>query len=434
MKRIISSLCAMACLVTAAAAKSVSADKGISCVTSVARIFGDGEKVDSVIVSYKKAIDPQSVSADDYEVEGRRIASASVSGKDVTLQLVYENKWDASGGQMQMRGGGRRPDGEDKAGGGRPGEGQGAGPRFDSEGSPVDLSCTVRQLGEVAAHNGTVYTAGSAIRNTRVREPELERFQKKSFTDSGTGITLPYFVYLPDGYSKKERYPLVFFVPDASADTNIDTATLTQGNGAIVWASEEEQAKHKAIVVAVQYPLQAVREHGALTDDSYTWTDGLSAVYKLLQHLLATYSVDTSRIYGTGQSQGCMTNIALSDRYPDLFAAQFLVAGQWNVEEMAAMKDKKLWIVVCEGDGKAYPEMSAAVGLWESLGASVARGDSFWKQQRTEAEKQADTDAMRAKGADIMFNVIEGGSHMYTWSVAYDIAGIRDWLFEQQSR
>jgi len=35
----------------------------------------------------------------------------------------------------------------------------------------------------------------------------LEDFEKKTFTDSETGITLPYFVYLPEGYSDEEKYP-----------------------------------------------------------------------------------------------------------------------------------------------------------------------------------------------------------------------------------
>ena len=40
--------------------------------------------------------------------------------------------------------------------------------------------------------------------------------------------------------------------------------------------------------------------------------------------------------------QGGMANIAISDKYPDLFAAQFLVACQWNTQEMEALKDKNL--------------------------------------------------------------------------------------------
>lgn len=34
--------------------------------------------------------------------------------------------------------------------------------------------------------------------------------------------------------------------------------------------------------------------------------------------------------------------------------------------------------------------------------------------------------------AKINYTVFAGGNHMYTWSVAYTIEGIRDWLFAQQ--
>lgn len=67
-----------------------------------------------------------------------------------------------------------------------------------------------------------------------------------------------------------------------------------------------------------------------------------------------------------------MANIAISDKYPDLFAAQFLVACQWNTQEMEALKDKNLWILVSEGDTKAYPGMNDAVSRWEKLGTKVA--------------------------------------------------------------
>lgn len=101
-----------------------------------------------------------------------------------------------------------------------------------------------------------------------------------------------------------------------------------------------------------------------MTTDENVWTPGLTLVTHLLQDTIENYAVDKTRIYGTGQSQGGMTNIAISDRYPDLFAAQWLVACQWNVQEMVAMKDKKLWITVCEGDNKAFPGMNEATALW----------------------------------------------------------------------
>jgi predicted peptidase len=55
----------------------------------------------------------------------------------------------------------------------------------------------------------------------------------------------------------------------------------------------------------------------------------------------------------------------------------------------------------------------------------------MWNGKASESERNADTSDMLKKDADIRFNVIAGGSHMYTWSLAYNYEGIRDWLFSQ---
>ena len=114
--------------------------------------------------------------------------------------------------------------------------------------------------------------------------------------------------------------------------------------------------------------------------------------------------------------------------------SSFLVAGQWDVAEMAAMKDKKLWIIVCEGDAKAYPAMCQAMELWSSLGAKAVKGDVFWNPKGSDDEMAANVRSMLEKDADIRMNVFAGGSHMYTWSIAYNIEGIRDWMFAQSRR
>ena len=75
--------------------------------------------------------------------------------------------------------------------------------------------------------------------------------------------------------------------------------------------------------------------------------------------------------------------------------------------------------------------MSAAVDLWKQLGAKVARGDDFWNPKADDTEMSANVKAMLAKDANIRINVFADGSHMYTWSLAYNIEGIRDWLFAQ---
>ncbi|MDE5898512.1 MAG: hypothetical protein K2H09_04530 [Treponemataceae bacterium] len=421
-------LAVVVCAAVAAVRLRKAEGQGIVSVTAVAEVSGDGEHVSAVILEYLELMDASRLSAADFSVEGRSIASvatsgtaektaASVLGAYVVLNLLPEAPRNSDEGR-------RRPDA------GAPGAGTGE-PDFASQSDVVvDITAVAAQTRKVVSAAGTVYAPSGPIASTASIELVVRDFKKELYTDAETGCSIPYFVYLPEGYTADKTYPLVFFVPDASANNGIDTTTLTQGNGAIVWAAPEEQAKHPAIVAAVQYPRSLVQAIGPLTQDAHEWSVGLTLVHNLLVHLISEYSVDTSRIYGTGQSQGCMANIAISDRYPDLFAAQLLVAGQWDVDEMEAMKDKNLWIVVCTGDTKAYPGMNSATERWESLGAKVARS-APWNLDADAAELARDVAAMRAQDCRINYTVFEGGSHSQTWAVAYGIEGIRDWLFEQ---
>lgn len=275
------------------------------------------------------------------------------------------------------------------------------------------------------------FTVDSSIQQTEAEKVAAEKFTQHIYTDSETGYSIPYNLYLPDNYDSNKEYPLVFFVTDAGANSDDVKTALTQGNGATVWATESEQAKHECIVLAPEYTNTLINSIGYLTTDDYVWTPGLTLVTNLLKNVIDNYSVDKDRIYGTGQSQGGMTNIAISDKYPELFAAQYLVACQWNVDEMEAMKDKNLWIIVCEGDRKAYPEMNEATARWESLGVKVARSE-MWSPTSNKAEFAELVSSMESQGTKINYSVLKGGDHMSTWTVAYNIEGIRDWLFAQK--
>lgn len=297
-----------------------------------------------------------------------------------------------------------------------------------------DLTLSVSQVANVTAADGTVYGPRESVASSAVENPAVAGFTQQVFHDPITGESITYDLYLPAGYDptdKSKTYPLLFFTADASANNSVPEMALLQGNGATIFASAAEQAKHPAIVVATEYTRELIDKLGMLTDDTNKWTKGLTLVSDMLFDVIDKYNVDTTRIYGTGQSQGGMTNIALSDKYPNLFAAQYLVACQWNTEEMAAMKDKKLWITVCEGDTKAHPGMDAATALWRSLGSKVVQNDTYWDSTLPTATISSMAKELAAKGGDINYTVFAGGSHMYTWTFAYNIDFIRDWLFAQ---
>lgn len=404
---------------------------GIQQVTSIGVVYGDGEKVAAAALRYPAVLQPGSLAVGDFSVTGRQITAVhtndrpALTTKDVPgpyaiLSFAHVNSV------------------SDKALPGRPpqldknnGKGGNDAPRNSNRTMP-DLSLAVTQTGVVKAMDGTVYFPSlRTVQSSAQVEPSVAGFQQYEYTDPATGYKMPYFLYLPKHYDVHKKYPLLFFIADASANTTDPKMVLVQGNGATVWADPAEQAKHECIILAPAYTRQLVDSLDMMTTDRNEWTPGLTLVTDLLFDVVHRYSVDSNRIYGTGQSQGGMANIAISDKYPDLFAAQFLVACQWNVDEMQVLKDKNLWILVSEGDTKAYPAMNEATTRWEALGSKIAR-TAHWDSKSTAAEFAALVKQTEDQQAHINYTVFQGGNHMYTWSVAYTIEGIRDWLFAQR--
>ena len=194
--------------------------------------------------------------------------------------------------------------------------------------------------------DGREITEAYSIRSTMEKTLVVDDFRQEVFRDPETGGTLRYNIFIPRGYTEKERYPLVLFMHDASGAGQEDTWTLRQGLGAVVWASPSEQAKHPAIVLAPQYD-------EVVTDDSYAHTASAELTAELVRHIMRTYTVDSSRVYVTGQSMGCMMAYFLMSHYPDFFTAGLLVAGHWNTAELAPMSRMPLWLVSHQSVGGA---------------------------------------------------------------------------------
>ena len=74
------------------------------------------------------------------------------------------------------------------------------------------------------------------------------KFQLLTYEDAETGTTLQYQLYVPENYDETQSYPLIQFIPDSSVVGRGMDAVLTQGWGGLIWATEEEQAKHPAFV------------------------------------------------------------------------------------------------------------------------------------------------------------------------------------------
>jgi predicted peptidase len=49
------------------------------------------------------------------------------------------------------------------------------------------------------------------------------------------------------------------------------------------------------------------------------------------------YNIDKSRLFTTGQSMGAIMSIVMDIQHPDLFAASYIVAGQWDSTKVSPM-------------------------------------------------------------------------------------------------
>ena len=127
------------------------------------------------------------------------------------------------------------------------------------------------------------------------------QFQLVTWDDLETGISLQYQLFIPADYDPNGQYPLIQFIPDSSVVGKGTDYVLTQGWGGLIWAAEQEQAKHPCFVVVPVFTATVV-------DDSFNHSEQIEAAVHFIQHLLQTYSIDPDRMYTTGQSMGGMTS------------------------------------------------------------------------------------------------------------------------------
>lgn len=217
-------------------------------VSATAHNYGFGEAISQVSVKYPTPIDGRSLSPSDFSVEGKTIASASVSTSPDKV------KGESSGPYVILSLSNTNPQSDKSLPG--PGEqgkerprdllekgsqsGSRMGPPMSSSKALPDLSFSLKQTGLVWDTKGIPYLPAETLYTAQAAEPELQGFQEGSYEDPVTGAAMPYYLYLPKGMEKGKTYPLIVFIPDASADTNDTKLSLVQGNGGTIWASKEE--------------------------------------------------------------------------------------------------------------------------------------------------------------------------------------------------
>ncbi|TIC86611.1 alpha/beta hydrolase-fold protein [Nocardioides sp. GY 10127] len=267
-----------------------------------------------------------------------------------------------------------------------------------------------------------------------------DAFTQESFTDPENGNELPYNLFLPDGYDESQTYPVVFYIADSSLVGQDVTAPLNQ-YGALIWASSTEQDKHASIVVVPEFPSVTIDDH-----DSYTTTSYVDTMKRLVAQVQEDYSVDSSQVYATGQSMGCMTFLYLTGQDPDLFTAELFVSGQWQTSDLTGLETSTFTYIAAGGDENASGGQADVESMLDDAGISYAT--TTLDATDSQDDQDAAIESMYDEGLAINIATFDAGTvisaaeadggdtsseHMASFEAAYKIEALRDWLFSQTS-
>lgn len=287
------------------------------------------------------------------------------------------------------------------------------------------------QLGSAPKGGPVVDKSADSTLQAMIKEVVPE-FKQLEYKDEKTGKTMKYNLFSPIDADASKQYPLVLFIADASTPGEDALRPLTQGYGALVWATAESQAKNPCYVLVPQFS-------GVAVNDAYEKTDEVDLVIRLLKSLVSEKNIDSNRLYTTGQSMGGMISMYYNVTYPDVFAASIFVDCHWDNGTFNQLVKHKFVYFIAGNQGKAYQCLEPLEEAARKEGVQYTFAE--WSAKLPETQQSEMASNYLAKGAPINLFGFEpksvlpadgkGSEHMYSFDYAYKVEAVRDWLFKQ---
>ena len=220
------------------------------------------------------------------------------------------------------------------------------------------------------------------------------------------GQQLNYLLYLPTETTENSR-PLILFLHGAGERGDDLSQLKKHGIPKIV----DQDPNFPFIAVSPQCPTES------------RWINRVDILKSLLDHVQATYLVDSSRIYLTGLSMGGQGAWWLAAAYPDYFAAVVPICGRTYTTSStnSEIKSKGGWPL------SALVEQADRIKdlpLWVFHGAE----DSVVPLQHS----QEMVSALKGLDSHVRFTIYPGVGHD-SWTKTYDNPQLYQWLLQHRS-
>jgi predicted peptidase len=233
-------------------------------------------------------------------------------------------------------------------------------------------------------------------------------FKEYTFQDSDGKI--PYRLFSPKNYDKSKKYPLVLWFHGAGrrgSDNDLPIFKKSApGAGATFCINNGYDEKYPAFILVPQCPannqwVDWSWGKGSYSIDNVKESNEMRIVVKILAKMQNDFSVDSNRMYVTGQSMGGFGAWDIMLRHPEIFAAGIIICGGGDPSKAALIKHIPQQVFHGTKDGtvpiKASEEMVAA---------------------------------LKAAGANPIFTKVDGGHTI--WNGVYNnTEGLVDWFFAQ---
>lgn len=156
--------------------------------------------------------------------------------------------------------------------------------------------------------------------------------EKKIFHDPNNGNTLPYRLYLPEGYKGNKAYPVILYLHGAGALGNDNTRQLESLTKAF---TDNSDLVSQVIIICPQTDVWWSLDRDYDGDQKGTLTSAMN----LLKEIEATYSCDRNRLFVTGVSMGGYATWDVLERYGSTFAAGVPICGAGDATTAHFLKD-----------------------------------------------------------------------------------------------